>query len=70
MMATPTVRIVNRTDSQQAGFQTVFAHVDEGDSGEYHIANGDVGTQKEIDEILAQSKSRKADKSATKAGKE
>lgn len=69
-MATQQVRIVNRTDSEQTGFQTVFAHIDDGDSGEYHIANGDVGTQKEIDEILAQSKSRTADKSATKAGKD
>ncbi len=67
-MISSRVTITRRNPGPAHGFMTVFAHVADGDTGEYVIAEGLAGTQREIDEILAQSAVRRQLREATKAG--
>lgn len=64
------VTVTWRADGPVHGFTTVHAFVKSGDTGEYIIASHLVGTQAEIDEILAQSAVRQQIRLATQTGQD
>lgn len=67
-MSQPRVRITSRRPSGIAGYTTVFAMVDDGDTGDYTIATSIVDTPQEVTEILAQSQDRMVHREATRPG--
>lgn len=67
-MAQERVRIDRRVQSGVPGYLQVFAYVDDGDTGEYLIAQSIVDTPREIEEILAQSADRMVHREATRPG--